>query len=226
MVKSRVPEVPLGPSGGITLEAYDEMLRVVRDRGWLKTRDIIASGIRSGHALEIGPGPGYTGLEWLKLTEGTRLTGVDIAPELLDMARGHADAYGLSHRVEYLLADARQLPLAADLFDGVFASYSLHEWADPGAILAEAVRVLKPGGVLVLADFDRSACPVYAWVVWLRTSPTVMRKGLFPSVRAAYTPAEARGLAEAAGLTEVSVRRFWQGLVMRGRKSEEIRKRG
>lgn len=226
MVKPRVPEVPLGPASGITLETYDAMLRTVRDRGWLKTRDIVASGIRSGHALEIGPGPGYTGLEWLKLTAGTRLTGVDIAPELLGMARDHADEYGLSQRVEYLLADARELPFAADLFDGVFASYSLHEWAEPAAILREVERVLKPGGVLCLADFDRSTCAAFTWVVWLRTRPTVMRKGLFPSVRAAYTPAEARELAEAAGLTEVVVRRFWRGLVVRAKKSERIREKG
>ncbi len=41
------------------------MQRSLRDRGWIETKLLIDHGFSKGHALEIGPGPGYLGLEWL-----------------------------------------------------------------------------------------------------------------------------------------------------------------
>ena len=79
MVKPRVQETDSGITGEFTCEVYDELQRGFRDRGWLRTKDIVKAGMTSGHALEIGPGPGYLGLEWLKSTEGTTLTGLEIS---------------------------------------------------------------------------------------------------------------------------------------------------
>ena len=47
------------------------MQKRLRDKIWIETKDIKKSGITKGIALEIGPGPGYLGLEWLKNTQGT-----------------------------------------------------------------------------------------------------------------------------------------------------------
>ena len=67
MTRSRVPETDQGIQGRITVEIYDQMQRRLRDKGWIETRDITKSGITRGLALEIGPGPGYLGLEWLRI---------------------------------------------------------------------------------------------------------------------------------------------------------------
>ncbi len=61
MTRARVPETDEGIQGGVTVEIYDQMQRQLRDKGWIETNDIIKSGLSSGLALEIGPGPGYLG---------------------------------------------------------------------------------------------------------------------------------------------------------------------
>jgi hypothetical protein len=70
MTRSRVPETDEGIQGQLTVEIYDQMQRRLRDKGWIETREITKSGITHGIALEIGPGPGYLGLEWLRNTQG------------------------------------------------------------------------------------------------------------------------------------------------------------
>jgi hypothetical protein len=66
MVKPRTIETTEGIQGEFDVEMYDRMMRRMRDRGWLETKLILKAGIKQGMALEVGPGPGYLGLEWLK----------------------------------------------------------------------------------------------------------------------------------------------------------------
>jgi len=66
MPRPRVVETDSGIQGEFIVAVYDEMQRRLRDKGWIETKDIIKSGITKGCALEIGSGPGYLGLEWLK----------------------------------------------------------------------------------------------------------------------------------------------------------------
>jgi len=100
-LKGRVYETDHGIQGVFTVEIYDQMQKRFRDRGWLETKDILTSGIRNGLVLEIGPGPGYLGLEWLNQTEGTVLKGLEISPDMIALAERNARDYGLSDRVEY-----------------------------------------------------------------------------------------------------------------------------
>ena len=146
MTKGRVHETEQGITGEFPTQAYDVMMRRLRDKGWLETKDIIKSGIDAGLALEVGPGPGYLGLEWLKNTENTGLKALDISEDMIFIARRNAADYGLTHRVEYLNGDARKMPFEDDHFDAVFSNGSLHEWARPEEILNEIARVVKPGG--------------------------------------------------------------------------------
>ena len=70
MLKERIPETKIGIQGEINVQIYDTMQRRLRDKGWMSTDQIIETGINSGIVLEVGPGPGYLGLEWLKKTTG------------------------------------------------------------------------------------------------------------------------------------------------------------
>ena len=70
MVKPRVVETDQGITGEFNTQAYDQMMRRLRDKGWMETDQIIKGGVTSGLALEVGPGPGYLGLEWLKKRRG------------------------------------------------------------------------------------------------------------------------------------------------------------
>jgi len=216
MTRPRVPETEQGIQGAAIVGQYDEMQRRLRDKGWLETGDIITSGITRGLALEIGPGPGYLGLEWLRLTRGTTLKGVDISADMIALARRNAAAYGLEGRAEYHHGDGVDLPFGPGLFDAVFTAGSLHEWHEPKAVLLEIARVLKPGGKLLIMDFRRDMPLLVKGCLWFLARPKSMRPGLFTSIAAAYTPAEARIMVKEAGFSRCDVKPGMAGITITG----------
>ena len=202
MTKSRVSETDYGIQGQITVAQYDQMQRSFRDKGWMETPGLLKAGITHGLALEIGHGPGYLGLEWLKQTTGTRLIGLDISPDMQALAQRNARAYALTDRTEYRLGNCDQLPFDDHAFDAVFTNGSLHEWANPCGAFEEIWRVLKPGGPFFISDLRRD---MQGWVhafLWLSVRPTAMRPGLNTSIGAAYTPAELQAMLAKTRLRE------------------------
>jgi len=104
---------------------------------------------RIGRLLDIGCGTGGL-LERLagRIEEGL---GVDASRDMLALARTRLAERGLSH-VSVRQADMYRLPIADAAFDAVTLQMVLHYAEDPAVALAEAARVLKPGGVMVIVD--------------------------------------------------------------------------
>jgi ArsR family transcriptional regulator len=104
---------------------------------------------RVGRLLDIGCGTGGL-LERLaaRIDEGV---GVDASRDMLALARTRLAERGLSH-IAVRQADMYRLPIADASFDAVTLQMVLHYAEDPAAALAEAARVLRPGGVLVVID--------------------------------------------------------------------------
>jgi len=218
MVRSRVPETNQGIQGQLTVEIYDQMQRRLRDKGWIETQDVIKDGITDGLALEIGPGPGYLGLEWLKNTRGTALRGLDISADMIAIARRNAEIYQLSDRVEYVQSTSAKIPFENGFFDAVFTASSLHEWDEPKQTLLEIWRVTKEGGKLYISDFRRDMLVLFRWCLWLLAKPRAVRPGLLTSINAAYTPDELRALLLEAGLSSLEVMESRTGLKASGSK--------
>lgn len=86
MLKQRIVETNDGIQDSLTVEVFDRFAKGMRDKGWNNVDSIVKSGITEGFVLEIGPGPGYIGLEWLKKCPGTKLTGCEISREMINMA--------------------------------------------------------------------------------------------------------------------------------------------
>lgn len=212
----RIPETSEGIQGEFDVAAYDLMQRRLRDKGWIETGDVIKSGIDSGHVLEIGPGPGYLGLEWLKKTSGTSLTGVEISPNMIDIATRNALTYGVSERVDYVPGNALDLPFESDSFDAVFTNGSLHEWELPEVVCNEIARVLAPGGRYFISDLRRDMALPIRWFLRVFTKPKEMRAGLLSSLRASYTATELRAILCDTGLSAASVRTSAFGLSASG----------
>lgn len=105
---------------------------------------------RIGRFLDIGTGTGRL-LEVAAPCVDSAL-GVDASRDMLALARGRLAERGLAGRCAVRLADMYRLPLPDDSFDAVVLQMVLHYADDPAAALAEAARVVTPGGALVIVD--------------------------------------------------------------------------
>lgn len=102
-----------------------------------------------GRVLDVGVG---TGLSLSDYSPTTRLCGVDISEPMLRKAQERVRALKL-HNVDLLsVMDAKQLAFPNDFFDAVVAQYVITAVPDPEATLDDFLRVLKPGGELILVN--------------------------------------------------------------------------
>lgn len=219
MVRKRVPETSDGIQSDDIVRSFDLFQRRMRDKKFLETDAIIKAGIDFGYGLEIGPGPGYLGLEWLLKTQGSKLTGLEISPEMIKTARKNADEYGLSDRVSYKEGSALEMPFGDDSFDFVFSNGSLHEWEKPEKVFSEINRVLKPKGLFFISDLKRNLSYFVFLFMKMSVKPKEIRPGLITSVNAAYTADEITDIinrTEFFGHFSVSENPF--GLNIAGRK--------
>lgn len=113
-------------------------------------------------ALDLGCGRGAVLLMVAKLLPQGRVTGVDLwktsdqSGNALEVTEHNARLEGVAGRLELRTADMRKLPFADASFDLVVSSLAIHNIQDAQGrlqVIDEAVRVLKPGGRLLIADF-------------------------------------------------------------------------
>jgi ubiquinone/menaquinone biosynthesis C-methylase UbiE len=191
MLKERVIETNEGIQGELDVAVFDEFARHMRDLGLTESKQIIKEGITGGEVLEIGPGPGYIGLEWIKNAAGdARLTGIEISANMIKTAQKNAREYGLDGRCRYVEGNAMHMPFEDGRFDAVISSGSLHEWEDPVRIMNEAYRVLKHGGKLFISDLKRNIAPPARFFMWMLIKPRSIISGFNSSLAAAYTAEE------------------------------------
>jgi SAM-dependent methyltransferase len=95
--------------------------------------------------IELGCGTAYFGA-WLA-RRGARVVGVDITPAQLETARRLQQETGLD--MEFIEASAEDVPLPDASFDLAVSEYGASIWCDPELWIAEAARLLRPGGRLV-----------------------------------------------------------------------------
>ena len=121
------------------------------EQALLALLDHARDGAGLGDVLDLGTGTGR--LLEVVAPQATHCLGIDASPAMLALARNRLSRPELGHcRVRQ--ADAYRLPLPDARFDVVLAQMLLHHAEDPAGILAEARRVLRPGGMLVVIDLE------------------------------------------------------------------------
>ena len=106
--------------------------------------------------LDVGCGTGFL-LELLSSQKAAQYTGLDLSPEMIKMAEKKTIP-----GTEFTVGSAEALPFADGSFDVVTCSQSFHHYPHPKKAMAEAWRVLKPGGLYILSDTGISG--IGAWI--------------------------------------------------------------
>jgi len=106
----------------------------------------------AGAVLEVGTGKGRFLVELARHVAA--ITTVDIAAEEQQSARLNARYAGVEEKVRFVLRDAARLPWRAATFDAAVTMNAMHHIRHFERVLGEMLRVVKPGGKIVLADFS------------------------------------------------------------------------
>ena len=125
--------------------SYDKQMRFY-DRLLADSRPWVCAQA-TGHTLEVAIG---TGLNLPFYPPGVELTGSDLSPGMLGIAQTRARQLG--RVVDLREADAQALPFPDASFDTVVCTFSLCAIPDERRAVSEMTRVLRPGGLLLLAD--------------------------------------------------------------------------
>ncbi|MGQ0717413.1 MAG: methyltransferase domain-containing protein [Pseudonocardiales bacterium] len=130
---------------------YDREMRFFDRVLFRDTRSWICQQV-SGEVLEVAIG---TGLNLEHYPPDVRLTGIELSQDMLAIARRRA--VELDRDVALQVGDAESLEMCSATFDTVVCTFSLCAIPDHRKALAEMARVLRPGGVLLLADHVASS---------------------------------------------------------------------
>ncbi|WP_410616639.1 class I SAM-dependent methyltransferase [Amycolatopsis sp. lyj-109] len=162
-----------------------------------------ACGRATGEVLEVAAG---TGLNFPHYPAEVTLTGLDLSEGMLAIARDRAR--GLGRPVTLREGDAHRLPFAEASFDTVLCTFGLCAIPDPAAAVGEMVRVLRPGGRLILVDHVASSSRIVRGLQWLVELASVPLAG-------EHFRRRPRKLVEALGLPVEQRERFKLGVVER-----------
>jgi ubiquinone/menaquinone biosynthesis C-methylase UbiE len=126
---------------------------------WIMDRiDREAKLLKGKHLLEIGCGMGYDSLEFLK--RGVKVTATDLTPNAVAMTIQHFNVENVKAE-DVRTANALELPFEDNTFDAVWSNGVLHATGDTRRAIAEARRVLKPGGRAMISHFYRKPSWMY-----------------------------------------------------------------
>ncbi|GIJ48070.1 ubiquinone/menaquinone biosynthesis methyltransferase [Virgisporangium aliadipatigenens] len=176
--------------------AFFEKVQFGGGREWLGTR-------ARGRVLDVAVG---TGRSLPHYPSGVQLTGIDLSPAMLAIARRRAT--DLNRTIDLHEGDAEHLPFDDASFDTVVCALSLCSIPNPATAIAQMHRVLVPGGRILLLDHVASTWPPVRAAQWLLERITI------PAAGEHFTRRQL-ALVAAAGFDIVETERLKAGSVER-----------
>ena len=137
-------------SGGVHRLWKDAMM------DWLAPRD-------GQQLLDVAGGTGDIAFRFLRRAPGASAVVLDMTADMLDAGRRRADADKLSDRLDWVVGDAMALPFEDASFDRYSISFGIRNVTRIEEALAEAFRVLRPGGRLMVLEFSQLPNPAMQW---------------------------------------------------------------
>lgn len=222
---------PLGP----TYDRAASVLSFGQDPRW---RRFLVSRVPDDalRVLDVACGTGAVALELARRAPNRQVIGIDQSTEMLDAGRARVAGAALDARITLHEGRAESLPFGDAEFDALTFTYLLRYVDDPEATLRELTRVVRPGGIVAMAEFGLPPPPWrLPWELYVRLllpaagaaiAPAWWGVGRFlgPSIRSFYARCpldRLLGLWRAAGIADVRARRmsFGAGVVVWGTRA-------
>ena len=124
------------------------------DKGWRKKAVQEVAAIHPQKILDVATGTGDLAIAAAK-TGASKIIGVDIAEQMLEVGRQKIKAQKLEHLISLQLGDSEALPFESNSFDAITCAYGVRNFEHLETGLQEMNRVLKPGGKVVILEFSK-----------------------------------------------------------------------
>ena len=198
-----------------------------RDEAWRKHAVKRASVNPGDRVLDVACGTGDLTQAFAKHSRANDILGVDFTEGMLEIAGHKKDRLhqSLGDRVSYEQGDAMALRFEDASFDVVSIAFGIRNVQEPSRAIGEFFRVLKPGGRLVILEFDTPSNPLVGWfnrfycgtimprtATWIARDTSGAYKYLPRSVSSFMTRSEMCSAMEDAGFGKIDVRGLTLGI--------------
>lgn len=195
---------------------YDVANRAISmglDRRWRKKTVQLLTPFRGGRYLDVGTGTGDLVFEILDQSANVLVEGIDPSKQMLAIARNKAAKRGLGDTVSFFAADALNLPMESETYDGIVSGFCFRNIERRQKALEEMRRVLKPGGIVLIleATYPESAMIRLGYKLYTPLVPLIGRmlgggsayRYLVDSIEDFPKPATVTDMFSAAGFSNV-----------------------
>lgn len=145
---------------------YDRMNRVLSARTDIGWRKKAIRKLQMDHPqliLDVATGTGDMAIMACKMLNPQRITGIDISPGMLELGRKKVEKEQLGDKIELLTGDSEAINYPSHSFDAVMVAFGVRNFENLENGLAEMLRVLKPGGKLIVLEFSRPRRKTVKW---------------------------------------------------------------
>jgi ubiquinone/menaquinone biosynthesis C-methylase UbiE len=220
-IKPRIPEGDaIEDTREMSMEQYSETMKKQLGKEYIRFAENVIHKINpvsNAVVLEIGPGPGWAGINLLLKRSDLRLEGIELSADMVRVATENAKKEGLAGRAQYNTGAGEEMAQIPDHYcDLVISRDSLHHWTDPKKVFLEIKRVLKPNGKLYIHDHRRDINLFGRFIVKVVSFLIAGDMGKYwkSSIAAAYTKEEIESIFREIGITDWQVNSDLMDLVI------------
>ena len=205
---------------------YDVANRAISmgmDKGWRRKTVGLLKPFRGGRYLDIGTGTGDLVFEIIDQSGNVLIDGIDPAEQMLEIAKDKAAKRKLGDAVTFFTADALELPMESNTYDGIVSGFCFRNIERRQKALDEMLRVLKPGGMLIIleATYPANALVRLGYKLYRPLVPLIGKmlgggsayKYLMDSIEDFPRPGTVTDMFSAAGFSKVQYKSLTCGTV-------------
>lgn len=169
---------------------YDFMNRFLTagiDMRWRRKAIQQLQAIHPKKVLDVATGTGDVAIMTYEILHPEKITGIDISEGMLELGRKKIARLHLSEIIELRKGDSEQIPFGEHSFDAITVAFGVRNFENLQQGLSEMLRVLKPGGKLVVLEFSKPTKPLFRAVCNFYMNVVTPAVGnLFTSNQGAY----------------------------------------
>ena len=142
---------------------YDFMNRFLSARtdvGWRKKAIRLLKKDNPQSILDIATGTADMAIRACKMLGPTQIVGIDISPQMLEVGQKKVEKEGLASKIRLQVGDSETINFGENTFDAGMVAFGIRNFENLEKGLTEILRVLKPGGQLIILEFSKPRQPI------------------------------------------------------------------